>query len=86
MRIGSSKGSSNFAAGFIFALMLLAAVTVAVRAVKWLTTTELAAWWTTPLGVTPADILTGVPLVAAIVLLWLTIIFALDHDFRGDGG
>jgi len=88
MRIESSEGSSNFAAGFVFALLLLGALTVAVRAVRWLTTTDVAAavvaWWTTPIAVTPAEMVTGLLPLVALTVLALAIVGAMAHGFRGE--
>jgi len=88
MRIESREGSGNFAAGFIFALLLLGAVTIAVRAVRWLTTTDVAAavvaWWTTPVAVTPADVVTSLLPLVLLALLALTVLGAMAHGFRGE--
>jgi len=88
MRIESSEASGNFAAGFIFALLLLGALTVAVRAVRWLTTTDVAAavvaWWTTPIIVTPADVY-GHILLALIFVLGVLTVARISQLERGDG-
>jgi len=87
MRIESSESSGNFAAGFISALLLLGALTVGVRAVRWLTTTDVAAavvtWWTTPIAVTPADVVTSLLPLAVVPLFALTTLAAMAHGFRG---
>jgi len=87
MRIESSEGSGNFAAGFISALLLLGALTVGVRAVRWLTTTDVAAavvaWWTTPVAVTPAGLVASLLPLALVALLALTTLAAMAYGFRG---
>ena len=89
MKMGSGGGRDNFAAGFVFALLWLGVLTVAVRAVQWLISTDVAAavvaWWTTPVAVTPADVVTSLLLLAVIALLALTILGAIFGPFRGDG-
>jgi len=81
MRFESSEGSDGFAAGIVFGWLLLGALTVAVRAVTWVTTTDVAAavvaWWTTPVAVTPADVVTGLLPLALVALLSLTILGAV---------
>jgi len=91
MKIASAGGPDRFAAGFVFALLWLGVLKVAVRAVQWLrsadVTAAVVAWWTTPVAVTAADVVTSLLLLAVIALLALTTLGAIfgpseviDHE------